>query len=311
MKKTGWAVAAMTIWGAVATTTIGWGDSPNEIVIGSQALFPTSGVVVEGASGQTVLSGTVVSTPAAPTSISWRTDYNKAREEASHGKRPLLVKVGATWCGPCRQMQELTFADSRVARRLSGGFVSVMVDGDVAPDVVSQLGIETFPTTILVAADGKTTTKLVGFQSAESLLTVLDRFSVSVQGNGLQGPDDVHAVSALATTNTTNVAFDGKCLVSLLEDSRIRSGKPEFSVQYRGQTVWFQTSESRGKFLADPERYWPVGNGTCLVSSRDEGRIERGDPRMSVVWRGRLWFFVDSETQKRFIQSPRIYVDET
>ena len=53
-----------------------------------------------------------------------------------------------------------------------------------------------------------------------------------------------------------------------------------------------------------------MANGQCLVSSRESGSTGKGDPRMAVTWRGRIWLFSDRERQQRFIQTPHYYINE-
>jgi YHS domain-containing protein len=117
-------------------------------------------------------------------------------------------------------------------------------------------------------------------------------------------------VSALEPANAVKFGFDGYCLVSLLEETRVRKGSSKFVAEHRGQTVCFQTEEHLQRFLADPEKYWPVADGQCLVSSREGSFAFQGDPRMAVTWRGRIWMFSDRERQRRFIQTPSYYANE-
>jgi YHS domain-containing protein len=116
--------------------------------------------------------------------------------------------------------------------------------------------------------------------------------------------------SALEPENAIRFGFGGYCLVSLLNEAKVREGSSEFTTEYRGQTICFHTDENRQQFLADPERYWPVANGECLVSSREGSNSGQGDPRMAVTWRGKIWLFSDRECQRRFIESPFYYANE-
>lgn len=246
---------------------------------------------------------------AAAKSIEWETSYRLATEEAARTGKPMLVRITATWCGPCRQMKQLTFADSRVVDLVGSSFIPLLIDADDQPDLVTGFQVEAFPTTLVVAADLTILNRLKGFQSAESLISKLLPISGAQSETGAPtAPDEV--VSAIAPANAVKFAFDGYCLVSLLEETRVRKGLPEFSAEHRGQTVCFETDEHRQRFLDDPEKYWPVANGQCLVSSREGTTAGKGDPRMAVTWRGRIWLFSDRQRQKRFIQTPHYYAQE-
>lgn len=239
----------------------------------------------------------------------WRRSYKQAAEEARQRRRPILVKITATWCGPCRQMQQLTFTDERVRRRLRRDFVLLELDADEHPQLIADFKIEAYPTTLVVSPELKIVKRLSGFQSAGDLVSVLEMVRIKDDTDDSSEVDDSDAVSALAAMNVSHLGFDGFCLASLLDDNRLRKGSAEFTTEYKGQRVCFHSDDHRQRFLADPERYWPVANGNCLVSSRDAGSSASGDPRVGVIWRGKLWFFSDRETQQRFIQMPHQYAE--
>ena len=150
---------------------------------------------------------------------------------------------------------------------------------------------------------------MTGFQSAGDLVTVLELVRIKDAPDEADDPDEMDAVSALSLVTSVECGFEGFCLASLLDDNKLRKGTAEFTTEHNGQIVCFHSDEHRQRFLADPARYWPVANGRCLVSSRDGGTVASGDPRVGVIWRGRLWFFSDRETQQRFIQTPYQYAD--
>lgn len=247
--------------------------------------------------------------PLRESSIEWRTSYRQAADEAARDGKLLLVSVTASWCGPCRQMKQLTFTDSRVIDIVRSDFVPLTVDADEQPDLVSGLGVEAYPTTFVITPELAILKRLPGFQSAGDLCSSLKSLA-KTPPTTRSTRDDSTAVSALAPANTVNFGFDGYCLVSILEENRVLRGLPEFSAEHRGQTVCFQSEENRRKFLADPDKYWPVANGQCLVSSREGMYYGQGDPRMAVTWRGRIWLFTDRERQQRFIQTPKYYINE-
>lgn len=246
--------------------------------------------------------------------LAWRKSYKQACDEARRRRRPILVKITASWCGPCRQMQQLTFTDDRVRRKLKRDFVLLELDADENPDLVSGFHVEAYPTTLVVSPELKVVSRMTGFKSAGDLMSSLELVKFTPDSESDQESDEDSSdidveepASALAALNETKLAFDGFCLVSLLDENRLRKGDATFTVEYRGQTVCFFSDEHRQRFQANPDRFWPVANGQCLVSSKEAHRQEQGDPRVGVIWRGKLWFFSDRETQQRFLAMPYQY----
>lgn len=235
--------------------------------------------------------------------IRWRSSYGKAHKEAAEKGQPLLVEFTATWCGACQKMQRQTFGDPKVVTLVQSGFVPLAIDADRHSDLVRGFRIEAFPTTLVVSPELKILKRMSGYQSSTTLLTDLNK----VVEENFTEREDVRPVSATKPANTTPAAFDGFCLVSILDESKVRRGDGQFRTTYRDQELTFFSDQHRQKFLANPQKYWPVSNGKCLVSERDQHEEAVGDPRMGVTWRGKLWLFADKEQQKRFLQAPHKY----
>lgn len=272
---------------------------------GSLALTLVATVAGSLAAGEEATDGAAVSR------LAWRRSYRQAVEEARRRKRPIIVKVTATWCGPCRQMQQLTFTDERVRRRLRRDFVLLELDADENQELIADFKVETYPTTLVVSPELTIVHRVAGYKSANDMVTVLEmvRYKDAPAEDGDDAESEPASALAIANANpnASGPAFDGFCLTSLLDDNKLRRGDAQLTTVYKGQTVCFHTDEHRRRFLADPDRYWPVADGQCLVSSRDGRMAASGDPRVGVIWRGKLWFFSDRETQQRFIQTPHQY----
>jgi len=237
--------------------------------------------------------------------IQWRTSYADAAKEAVAANKPILIEITAVWCSACRQMQQLTFSNRRIMEQVDAAYIPLVIDADKHSDLVTELQITAFPTTLVVAPDLKIIKRFTGFQSASTLQPELEQI-INQHFKGTS-QDDILPVSALRPSNATRFAFEGFCLVGILEDQKLRRGKPEFTTIYKDQEVCFHSEEHLKRFLANPTKYWPVANGNCLVSERDGQELTLGDPRLGVTWCGRLWLFSDREHQRRFIESPLKY----
>ena len=58
------------------------------------------------------------------------TSFEEAEKLAKKENKPLLVDFYATWCGPCKWMDETTFTDETIRKTLHEDFISIKVNID-------------------------------------------------------------------------------------------------------------------------------------------------------------------------------------
>ena len=92
--------------------------------------------------------------PAEATAISWRHDLDAALAQARGEGKPLMVDVFATWCSPCKRLDEEVFSRADVAHA-SRAFIPVKVDGDKHPDVLKKFAISGYPTILFLSLQGQ------------------------------------------------------------------------------------------------------------------------------------------------------------
>jgi len=121
-----------------------------------------------------------------------------AVERARSAGRPILYEFTAEWCEPCRTLHDEVFADAKAARSLSQLAVPVQLvdrqreDGRNPPlvDSLEQAHqVTSFPTLVLVSADGRTLDRLEGYPGAEATLRWAAAASVKQrmdQGGGVR-----------------------------------------------------------------------------------------------------------------------------
>ena len=85
--------------------------------------------------------------------------------------RPVLVKFGAEWCGPCVHMEGVL---DELASRVYGRVKIVRIDIDERPDLASHYRVSTIPRVFLFKS-GKVVTSHGGFADAQSMQTWLER----------------------------------------------------------------------------------------------------------------------------------------
>lgn len=116
--------------------------------------------------------------PAGPAeSIAWELLATKAAAPPSiAGAGPVLVEFGAEWCIPCRQMEATTYVDPAVVREATRFRMlrADLTEENEASDALSaRYGVTGVPTVILFAAGGDEQRRLVGYISAEEMLTAM------------------------------------------------------------------------------------------------------------------------------------------
>lgn len=88
---------------------------------------------------------------------------------------PVLIKVGAEWCGPCQQMKPIL---SDLAAEYTGKVTVMSADIDQSPEIAAYFGIAYIPDSFVV----------VGFENGEYVYmqedgnVTTDRFQARVLG---------------------------------------------------------------------------------------------------------------------------------
>jgi thioredoxin-like negative regulator of GroEL len=107
--------------------------------------------------------------------VHWARDYDTARRDAARSGRPLVIDLGTTNCVYCKKLDAVTFTDQAVIKQLKDQFVAVKVDADADPRLVKALNIQSFPTLVFAAADGKILGIHEGFVDAARFRQQLQR----------------------------------------------------------------------------------------------------------------------------------------
>src|SRR6516164_8207827 len=92
--------------------------------------------------------------------IDWRTDYNKARQEAAEKGRPLFLDFGTENCVWCKQLDARTFTDPDLVALLNRRYIPVKIDGSRNPGLTEALHIQNYPTLVYASPDGR----ILGYQ---------------------------------------------------------------------------------------------------------------------------------------------------
>ena len=111
--------------------------------------------------------GFYIGKPAPPTEeLAWEPDYKTALKRAETEKKPLLVMMTATWCGPCQLLEKQTLNDAWIRHFLSS-FVVVKAYED--REVEQKYGLRGYPTLVFIDSSGKSVHTCVGYMPAFTL----------------------------------------------------------------------------------------------------------------------------------------------
>lgn len=94
-------------------------------------------------------------------------------EEVCHAPTPTIVVFSATWCGPCKELEEGTLKDPAVVERLKGREVEI-VDVEKNPALARQAMVRNLPTVYYVTRTCASKDVFEGYKSPETFIKWLD-----------------------------------------------------------------------------------------------------------------------------------------
>lgn len=92
-------------------------------------------------------------------------------QEILKAKLPAVLKVYASWCGPCQQMAPLY---DELSKELAGKYIFAQMNVDDARDLSIEYGVSSIPTVIFFK-NGKVAGKEVGYMSKEDLHDAIEK----------------------------------------------------------------------------------------------------------------------------------------
>jgi len=102
-------------------------------------------------------------------------DLEAAMRKAKAENKLVLVDIYADWCAQCKELDEKTWPEPAVRTWIEQNAVPVRIDTDkYRPDLAKRLAVQSYPTVLLLEADGRELRRVLGFHKASEMLRQLD-----------------------------------------------------------------------------------------------------------------------------------------
>ncbi len=174
-----------------------------------------------------------------------------------------------------------------------------------APEAGLTLPPSTPATSVSATTTSKTDSKLAGYRDDRTSFDMPDMPDMPTQ-------TQASSPSPVATTpGEPELAMEGFCAVTVINEDKWVEGKPEHAVVHLGKLYLFQNEQAMNTFLADPVPYTPILNEIDVVRFFEERTIVQGKREWGVKDPSyqRMFFFADEAAMNHFIEEHHRYTD--
>jgi thiol:disulfide interchange protein DsbD len=167
-----WGTISLALIALAAGLHLGWVDK-------SQAAFRAFPWLKGGAGVACLVLSTFLLTSWAMQGpgVTWKPYSEEVLKEAQNSKKPVIIDFYATWCTPCRELEEVTFHDPSVVKQAESDFVMIKIDvtkggNPVHERLLEQYEVKGVPTIVFLDTDGKERRelRLVDFLPADQFM---------------------------------------------------------------------------------------------------------------------------------------------
>jgi thioredoxin-related protein len=102
--------------------------------------------------------------------IAWQTDIDAAWRSTKEDRRLLLLFVTADRCVYCEKMKRESYAHSAVVKVIGEDYVPAVLHASKRPDLTRKMGIQAYPTTVLIDSDGQVVDVAEGYVAPNKFL---------------------------------------------------------------------------------------------------------------------------------------------
>ena len=251
----------------------------------------------------------------------WHEDLETARAEAELLGLPMVIHLAAEWCEPCQQMEREVLNDPMLIGLFGHQIVGVKLDAGADPKLLERFSVQSFPTDVLVAADGAVIARMAGYREPREYLEQVERLSESrrLQSEfGIKIGPDFRENPSLGTGRPCLIQADqgivglrGFSPVSLVLNRSWNSGSPEFAAKVAGVWYFMSSQQELETFNQNRERFTPGLQGCDPVLLASNATILPGRISLGAYYQGRFYFFDSDESRNLFKLNPRRYTTGT
>ena len=269
----------------------------------------------------------------------WSEDIEGSLRTAAAAGRPVLMEFTASWCVYCKRMEKTTFTNDAVMKRIAAGFVPVRVDADKHKDLVKELGIQGLPAILIVSPDLQIIERISGFQTAEALVTKLDKATSRQPESAAQPAVTADARTARTTQASTPPRRGELDIEAITQDeapqvqrTRVRpvsqpAAPAEHDFNSFEESLSKQQEAASDKPARDSDNPFyeaapadespatttkqtatlPAFGGQCLVSAVEDRELQPGSSRHRLEYHGKLLYFRTAASKELFEANPDAY----
>ena len=121
-----------------------------------------------------VASGTALAESEKPSPLNWLSFKDGWKQMRAEG-RPMMMFVTMESCHHCDRMKRETYRESSVIANIRKNFIPVRVDGKKHPQLLRDIKLKLYPTTVFVAPNSEILAQVTGYVKADKLETQINK----------------------------------------------------------------------------------------------------------------------------------------